>query len=58
VNMMMLNPKDVVVLAPTLLLFMVMVLLSSRSSSFATLSDIYRLRTIKDSLVASRIVQA
>lgn len=46
----MLNAKDVVVVAPTLILFMAMVLLSSTSSSLATLSDIYCLRTIKDSL--------
>lgn len=46
---MMLNAKDLVVLAPTLILFVVMVLLSS-SSSLATVSDIYCLKTIKDSL--------
>jgi hypothetical protein len=46
---MMLNAKDVVVLARTLILFVVMVLLSS-SSSFATLSDIYCLKTIKNSI--------
>jgi hypothetical protein len=48
---MMLNAKDLVVLAPTLILFVVMVLLSSSSSlSYGTETDIYCLRRIKDSL--------